>query len=300
MAEIVEVVKHQVHVLLLLTLQVVDYSLILMDLDPDVRVRLPGYGPGFDEAARLLVHIVAALRSGDVVPDIRVQPLLPPPHRLVVELATLLLQLVVAHVERVAAEAVVAHPHLILLSVQMVEHLVVVLVIIINAGIIDLLHVVAIRLDNVQTVVSLVVTIPVRSVVLVCVYLILLRLPASTIIIEHRVLRSARIVATHFHLSRILERQILLPLPVVTRVLARLRRHLVVLVIHLLLVVVLLGLRAVRRVLERQLRLRLVNIFLLEVFVIIIEYLVIDIEVLSGVQRPALVPLLALRQLLLR
>ena len=143
----------------------------------------------------------------------------------------------------------------------------------------------------------MVVTVTVRCVVLVCVYLILLRLSASPIIIEHRVLCRARIV-THFHLSRVLEGQVLLSLAIVLRIGTRLRPDLV-LVRYLLFVVVLLRFGTVCRVLERQLRLRLVNIFLLEVFVIIIEYLVIHIEMLSRIQRPTLIPLITLRQLLL-
>lgn len=77
-------------------------------------------------------------------------------------------------------------------------------------------------------------------------------------------------------------------------------RKLLVLVGHLLLVVVLLGLGAVGRVLEGELRLRLINVLLLEVFVIVIENLVVHVEVLACVQGPALVTLVALRKLLLR
>lgn len=68
---------------------------------------------------------------------------------------------------------------------------------------------------------------------------------------------------------------------------------------HLLLLVVL-RLWAVRRVLKGQLRLRLVDVLLIEVLVIIIEYLVVaHVEVLARVQGPTLVTLVALRQLLL-
>jgi hypothetical protein len=41
LTEIVEIVKHQVHVLLFLTLQVVNNPLILVHLDPDVCICLP-------------------------------------------------------------------------------------------------------------------------------------------------------------------------------------------------------------------------------------------------------------------
>ena len=43
----------------------------------------------------------------------------------------------------------------------------------------------------------------------------------------------------------------------------------------------------------------LINILLLEVFVIIIEYLVIHVEMLSGIQRATLVSLIALGKLFL-
>lgn len=136
-------------------------------------------------------------------------------------------------------------------------------------------------LADVHAVVALVVTIPVECVVLICIYLILLRLSTPPIIIEHRVILIA--VATHFYLSRVLERQVLLPLSGVQRYGARVAAS-VILVIHLLFVIVLMRFRAVRRVLERQLRLRLINVLLLEVFVIIIENLVIHIEMLACVQ----------------
>lgn len=44
----------------------------------------------------------------------------------------------------------------------------------------------------------------------------------------------------------------------------------------------------------------MIHILLLEVLVIIIEDLVVHVEVLAGVERPTLITLIALRQLLLR
>lgn len=131
-AEVVEVVEHEIHILLFFTLQVVDDSLILVHFDADVGVSLPRNCPWLNKASCLLVHVVASLCSRHIMPHIRVQPLLPPAHRLIIEFAALFLQLVVADVECVSAEAVVAHSHLILLSIQMIEHLIVVLVVIIN------------------------------------------------------------------------------------------------------------------------------------------------------------------------
>lgn len=61
MTKIVEVVKHQVHILLLLTLKVMDDALVLVHLDSDVRVSLSGDCSRLDEVASLLIHVVAAL-----------------------------------------------------------------------------------------------------------------------------------------------------------------------------------------------------------------------------------------------
>ena len=61
MAEIVEVVEHQVHVLLLFALQVMDDSLVLVHFDTNVSIGLPGYGSRLDEVASLLIHVIAAL-----------------------------------------------------------------------------------------------------------------------------------------------------------------------------------------------------------------------------------------------
>lgn len=187
----------------------VNDSLVFVNFDSDVGVGLTRYGSWLDEAARLLVHVVAALGRGNVVANIRIQALLPPPHGLIVKLARLLLQLVIAYVKCVAAEAVVAHPHLILLAIQMVDHLVIILVVIVNAGApwigaADLLKIVSARFHDVQTVVSLVVTVSVGRVVLVRVHLILLRLPAPAIIVEHGV-ALRRVVVVHFYLTRVLE-----------------------------------------------------------------------------------------------
>ena len=66
---------------------------------------------------------------------ISVETLLPPTHRLIIEFSTLFLKLVVTHIKRIPSQAMVTHPHLILLTIQVVEHLVVsVLVIVIDTG----------------------------------------------------------------------------------------------------------------------------------------------------------------------
>jgi len=117
MAEIVEVVEHEVHVLLLLALQMVDDSLIFVHLDSDVCVSLAGNGSRFDKTSCLLVHVVATMGGRIIGSLVGVQSLLSPAHGLVVEFTALFLKLVIAHVKGVSSEAVVAHPHLILLSI---------------------------------------------------------------------------------------------------------------------------------------------------------------------------------------
>lgn len=71
---------------------------------------------------------------------ISVETLLPPTHRLIIEFSTLFLKLVVTHIKRVPSQAMVTHPHLILLTIQVVEHLVVsVLVVVIDTGLGDVI-----------------------------------------------------------------------------------------------------------------------------------------------------------------
>lgn len=102
-AEVVEVVEHEVHVFLLLALQVVDYALVFVDLDPDVGICLPRNGSGFYEAASFLVHVVAALSRRNIEASVSVEPLLPATHGLVVEFSTLFLKLVVADIKSVSS-----------------------------------------------------------------------------------------------------------------------------------------------------------------------------------------------------
>ena len=182
-AEIVEVIKHQIHILLFLTLQMMDDSLIFMNLDSNVRVCLPRNSPRLYKTASLLIHIIAALCCRNIVSDIGIQSLLSSSHWLIVEFATLLLQLIVTNIECVTSEAMITHSHLVLLTVQMVDHIVVVLVVIINTSaatttwdttlitsimIIPITHIIVTAwLSNVQTIVSLVVAITIGSIVLI-------------------------------------------------------------------------------------------------------------------------------------
>lgn len=120
--EVIEVVEEQVHVLevLLLALQVVDNALVFVHLYPDVRVSLPRLRSRGDEGRLLLVltnhWLLGQVLVHWVLPTARASVgllLLAPAERLVVKLAALLLNLVITNIESVAAEAVVAHPHLV-------------------------------------------------------------------------------------------------------------------------------------------------------------------------------------------
>ena len=110
-AKVVKVVEHEVHVLLFLTLEVVDDPLILVHLDSDVSISLPRDGPRFDESSAnlliLLVHVVVALSCGHLVSGSEL--FLATTHGLVVQVSALLLQLVVTYIESVAANGIVSH-----------------------------------------------------------------------------------------------------------------------------------------------------------------------------------------------
>lgn len=121
--KIIEVIKHEVHIFLLLSLQMVDDSLIFMNFDSYVSISLTGDGSWFDKVAGLvLIHVVATLGSR----NIRHHNLLPltgswstvdfllsPTHRLIVKLSTLFLQLIVTDVKCISAKTVVSHSQII-------------------------------------------------------------------------------------------------------------------------------------------------------------------------------------------
>jgi hypothetical protein len=105
---------------------------------------------------------------------ISVQPLLAATHGLIIKLTTLLLKLIITNVKSVASEAVVTHSDLVLLAIQVINHLIIVLVIVVNASSIDVgrdLNVIVIvsLLADVQAVVSLVVPIAIGCVILISV-----------------------------------------------------------------------------------------------------------------------------------
>jgi len=103
----------------------------------------------------------------------------------------------------------VAHPHLVLLTVQVVKHLVVgVLMVIVNTRLTNIVVLVqGSWFHYIEAIISLVITVTVGCIVLVCIYLILLRLPSSCIVKHCAILARWVIVvdATHFKLSRVLE-----------------------------------------------------------------------------------------------
>ena len=116
--EVIKVVEHQIHVLALLILKVVDNSLVLLHLYPDMGVSLPRDSPWFDEIAarslflgQLILHVVSALSRRDILNhpiwSVINIILLSPVHRLVIEIPRLLVQLVIRDVEGIPPEAMV-------------------------------------------------------------------------------------------------------------------------------------------------------------------------------------------------
>lgn len=63
LVKIVEVVKHEIHVLLLLTLQVVDNPLIFVNFDSYVSISLSRDGSRFDQL--VLIDVVISLSCGN-------------------------------------------------------------------------------------------------------------------------------------------------------------------------------------------------------------------------------------------
>ena len=63
-AEIVEIIEHQVHIFLFVLLEVVNYSLVFVNFDPDVSISLPRYSTRFHKVCTLiLIQIIAVLSS---------------------------------------------------------------------------------------------------------------------------------------------------------------------------------------------------------------------------------------------
>lgn len=211
----------------------------------------------------------------------------------------------------------VAHPHLVLLPIQVINNLIIVLVIIVDACSVDIggdLNIVVGWLAYVQAVVSLVVPIAIRCVVLigiqmlrVATWMLLWWLCTNTgtasIVVEHRQRVVLAIACTHLYLSRVLESQVFLPLPLT--VLAKCSssaRHQV----RLLLIIIMMRIRTVICILllllKRKLWRRLINVLVcslvlrLKVFIVWWVY----IEVLSRVEWATLITLVCLGQLLLR
>ena len=122
--KVIEVIKHEVHIFLLLSLQMVDDSLIFVDFDSYVSISLTRDGSWFDKVTGLvlIIHVVATLGSRNVWHH-NVLPLtgsrstidflLSPSHRLIVKFSTLFLQLIVTNIKCISTKAVVAHPQLI-------------------------------------------------------------------------------------------------------------------------------------------------------------------------------------------
>ena len=315
LAEIIEIVEHQVHIFLFLTLQMVNDSLVLVDFDPNVRICLSRNRSRLYKTSCFLVHIVATLSSRNIMTNVCIKSLLSSTHGLVIKLTTLLLKLVIAYIESITSKTMITHSHLVWLAIEMVKHLVIILVIVVDAGaskIVSQLNVVSTWLAHVQAVISLIISVSIGSVILVgvqvswvasCLMLLWgLSDDTSTIIIEH-CQGVVLCVTTHLYLTWVLKGQVLLTLALsVLTEWAWCSAH----EMWLLFIVVMVRVRTMLCIwlllLKWQLGSRLINIlvscliFWLKIFIICW----IEIEVLPSIQRATLVPLIGLWQLLLR
>lgn len=79
-----------------------DDPLVLVNFNSDMSISLPGYCSWFNKTSGFLVHVVAALSSGDIMRHIGIKSLLSSTHGLIVKLSALLLKLIVADIKSVA------------------------------------------------------------------------------------------------------------------------------------------------------------------------------------------------------
>lgn len=114
--KIIEVVKHEIHVFLFLSLQVMDNPLIFVHLYPDVSISLTRNSSRLDKISLELIicrRVVTPLSCGDIRDRNRncnrVLLFLPSAHGLIVELTILFLLLIVTHVECVTTHAMITH-----------------------------------------------------------------------------------------------------------------------------------------------------------------------------------------------
>ena len=126
--EIIEVVEHEVHIFLFLSLQMVYNPLILVHLYPDMRISLSRDSSRLLKfSSYLIFRMVAALCRGHILLRRHwhtVLFLLASAHGLVIEFPTLFLELVVTHVESVSTHAVISHfslDHIIIVSGALAE-----------------------------------------------------------------------------------------------------------------------------------------------------------------------------------
>lgn len=126
--EIIEVVEHEVHIFLFLSLQMMYNPLILVHLYPDMRISLSRDSSRLLKfSSYLIFRMVAALCRGYILLRRHrhtVLFLLASAHGLVIEFPTLFLELVVTHVKSVSTHAVISHfslDHIIIVSGALAE-----------------------------------------------------------------------------------------------------------------------------------------------------------------------------------
>lgn len=128
--EIVEVIKHEIHIFGLLTLKMVNDPLVFVHFYSNVSISLSRYSPWLDEVTRsqgiwilliiICIHIVTTLGCWNITLMMISLPVLvivlqflATPNRLIVEVFRLLLKLVIRHVEGIAPHRIVPISHLV-------------------------------------------------------------------------------------------------------------------------------------------------------------------------------------------
>jgi len=105
--KIVEIVKHEVHIFLLFTLQMMYDSLVFMHLDTNVSICLSRNGSGFYEICllQLIIHLILN-RS------LIKQLFLSSTYALICKVSVLFLKLIFRNIKSISTQAVISHPHL--------------------------------------------------------------------------------------------------------------------------------------------------------------------------------------------
>ena len=109
--EFIKIVEHQVHIFLLFSLEMVYDSLILVNFNSYVGISLPRNSPWLYKIALLIVVIISLSCRNFHMRSIIERFPISSSHGLIIELSALFLEMVIADIESISAEAVVSHPH---------------------------------------------------------------------------------------------------------------------------------------------------------------------------------------------